>query len=87
MRISSRLLIVIGIVLALAGSRFAPLAARGAAGPADLDALLAPVALYPDQLLAQMLLCAGNPAMVGTLSNIMSIWPEMMSARAPVEPL
>jgi hypothetical protein len=27
------------------------------------------------------------PAMVGTLSNIMSIWPDTMSARAPVEPL
>ena len=28
----------------------------------ELDRLLAPVALYPDQLLAQMLLCAANPA-------------------------
>ena len=27
----------------------------------ELDRLLAPVALYPDQLLAQMLLCAANP--------------------------
>jgi hypothetical protein len=26
-------------------------------------------------------------AIVGTLSNIMSIWPDRMSARAPVEPL
>ena len=30
----------------------------------DLDRLLAPVALYPDSLLAQMLLCAGDPAQV-----------------------
>ena len=28
---------------------------------ADLDSLLAPVALYPDQLLAQMFLCAADP--------------------------
>jgi hypothetical protein len=40
-----------------------------AGAPADLDALLAPVALYPDQLLAQMLLCAANPGMVGALSE------------------
>jgi hypothetical protein len=45
------------------------LSADGAAAPEtspatadELDRLLAPVALYPDQLLAQMLLCAGNPA-------------------------
>jgi hypothetical protein len=35
--------------------------------PADLDRLLAPVALYPDQLLAQMLLCATDPAGVKAL--------------------
>ena len=32
----------------------------GELDPAYLDKLLAPVALYPDQLLAQMLLCSGN---------------------------
>jgi hypothetical protein len=36
--------------------------------PAYLDELLAPVALYPDQLLAQMLLCSGNARKVGELS-------------------
>ena len=35
--------------------------------PADLDSLLAPVALYPDQLLAQMLLSAAEPAKVVAL--------------------
>ena len=35
--------------------------------PADLDGLLAPVALYPDQLLAQMLLSAAEPAKVVAL--------------------
>ena len=53
-------------------------AARGRGGPpqsaaaraqtgqqlSSLDQLLAPIALYPDQLLAQMLLCAGDPAKV-----------------------
>jgi hypothetical protein len=40
----------------------------GALDPAYLDKLLAPVALYPDQLLAQMLLCSGNSRKVGELS-------------------
>ena len=43
-------------------------AAAKAATPADLDSLLAPIALYPDQLLAQMLLCAGEPAKIAELS-------------------
>jgi hypothetical protein len=34
---------------------------------ADLDRLVAPIALYPDQLLAQMLLCAQNPTKVAAL--------------------
>jgi hypothetical protein len=37
--------------------------------PADLDRLLAPVALYPDALLGQLLLAAGNPGKVGALSE------------------
>ncbi len=48
-------------------------AAASAAKPATtgdaLDRLLAPIALYPDQLLAQMLLCATNPGKVATLSE------------------
>ena len=36
---------------------------------ADLDRLLAPVALYPDQLLAQILLCASEPQKVTELSK------------------
>jgi hypothetical protein len=42
--------------------------AGGALAPDYLDKLLAPVALYPDQLLAQMLLCAGDARKVGELS-------------------
>jgi hypothetical protein len=41
-------------------------AAAAAAG--SLDQLLAPIALYPDQLLAQILMCAGNPAKVADWS-------------------
>jgi hypothetical protein len=37
--------------------------------PAELDALLAPVALYPDQLLAHVLLCAADPTAVTRLSD------------------
>jgi hypothetical protein len=37
--------------------------------PAALDKLLAPVALYPDQLLTQMLLCTSNPPKVQELSG------------------
>lgn len=40
--------------------------------PADLDRLLAPIALYPDQLLAQMFLCATKPAKVGALHEWMA---------------
>src|SRR5688572_8111193 len=43
--------------------------------PAYLDKLLAPVALYPDQLLAQMLLSSGNARKVGELSA----WLKQMS--------
>jgi hypothetical protein len=35
----------------------------------ELDRLLAPIALYPDALLAQMLLCAGDPPKVTALSQ------------------
>ena len=38
--------------------------ASQAAPMTDLDRLVAPVALYPDQLLAQMLLCASDPPKV-----------------------
>jgi hypothetical protein len=43
--------------------------AGGALAPDYLDELLAPVALYPDQLLAQILLCSGNSSKVAELNN------------------
>jgi hypothetical protein len=44
-------------------------AAKPAPSAAELDGLLAPIALYPDPLLAQMLLCASNPGKVATLGE------------------
>ncbi len=46
-----------------------PSSERTAQPPGDIDSLLAPIALYPDQLLAQMLLCAGDPASVRKLND------------------
>jgi hypothetical protein len=46
-----------------------PAAAASKLAAADLDRLLAPVALYPDALLGQMLLCAANPATIGALDE------------------
>ena len=43
--------------------------AKPAPTPEELDQLLAPIALYPDQLLAQMLLSATNPGKVGALGE------------------
>jgi hypothetical protein len=40
-----------------------------AAQPHDIDSLVAPIALYPDQLLAQILVCAGDPASVTKLNG------------------
>jgi hypothetical protein len=43
--------------------------AKTALTPDALDRLLAPIALYPDQLLGQMLLCASNPGKVAALQE------------------
>ena len=65
------LVIAVTVALVLAGSG-RPVRAGAAffpqeVYPADLDRLLAPVALYPDQLLAQILLSATSPASVTAL--------------------
>jgi hypothetical protein len=51
--------------------------APAALSAADLDRLLAPIALYPDQLLAQMFLCATKPAKVGALYEWMAANPSL----------
>ena len=48
---------------------FTAQATKAAPSAAELDRLLAPIALYPDQLLAQMLMCAANPSKVAALSE------------------
>jgi hypothetical protein len=45
-----------------------PAAKPAAVSAEELDRLLAPIALYPDQLLAQILMCAGDPAKVVELN-------------------
>jgi hypothetical protein len=69
------LLLVVGAALGLAGSG-EPLHARVVNSsqellPADLDRILAPVALYPDQLLAQMLLSATDPDRLKALDDFL----------------
>jgi len=63
-----RLAVTLILALALADPR-ADFSAGAAPTPAELDSLFAPIALYPDQLLAEMLLCAGNPGRVATMSE------------------
>src|SRR5262245_12569384 len=46
-----------------------PSPAPQTATPTSLDGLLAPIALYPDQLLAQMLISAGDPEGVRRLND------------------
>jgi hypothetical protein len=45
--------------------------------PDELDRLLAPIALYPDTLLAQMLLCSTKPAKVAALLDWMAANPTL----------
>jgi hypothetical protein len=42
-----------------------------------LDQLLAPIALYPDALLSQVLLCAANPGKLGALSEWLQSQPTL----------
>ncbi len=44
---------------------------------ADLDKLLAPIALYPDSLLAQMLMCASDPSGVTALDKFLKNHPTL----------
>jgi hypothetical protein len=61
----TRVLFLAAALVAAAGSG----ASMQTASATDLDTLLAPVALYPDQLLGPMLICAGNPGKVAALSE------------------
>jgi hypothetical protein len=66
----------VGLVLACAPASSPPCAAAvqlGAPASATIDKLLAPIALYPDPLLAQMLLSASSPATIGALHEWMQV--------------
>ena len=45
--------------------------------PSDIDSLVAPIALYPDQLLAQILMCAGDPDSVRNLDSFLKANPKL----------
>ena len=61
------LLVLAGAIPARESGAAAP--APAAQTPNDIDSLVAPIALYPDQLLAQILVCAGDPASVTKLNG------------------
>lgn len=72
------LVLALSLIVNLAGEATAyaaaapqsqPPAAKPALTEKQLDELLAPIALYPDALLAQMLMCAGSPYQVKELNE------------------
>lgn len=69
-------LVVIGLLIGPPGSgasHASVLAGQTRPPTSGIDALVAPIALYPDQLLAQILLCAGNPTKVGALDEWLKV--------------
>jgi Protein of unknown function (DUF3300) len=54
------------------GQKAAAAPAKAAPSAETLDRLLAPIALYPDQLLAQILLCAASPGKLAALNEWMA---------------
>jgi DUF2950 family protein/uncharacterized protein DUF3300 len=62
-------------------SQHAAAAAKPATSPEAFDKLLAPIALYPDQLLAQTLLCAAGPGEIGALQRSRAIRVKNRNAR------
>src|SRR3954471_18271130 len=48
--------------------------------PTDVDGLLGPIALYPDALLAQILMCATDPASVKKLDEWLAVNPSLKAS-------
>jgi hypothetical protein len=74
----SALVVLVGVGLYVrprlavqAGPQTGQASSATALTPDALDRLLAPIALYPDQLLAQMLMCAGDPGGVKALDQFL----------------
>ena len=66
-------------IMSAASQATSPASAKATKPPPNaeaLDRLLAPIALYPDQLLAQMLLCASNPGKVAALNEWLASHPN-----------
>src|SRR5687768_8359511 len=91
---TSTILAIVALVL-LAGARNADAQAQKAAGapaapappaqpvaPETLDKLLAPIALYPDALITQILPCSANPAQVKELSAWLKASPDLKATPA-----
>jgi hypothetical protein len=64
-----RVIAAILFSIALAALRVVFITGAAPPSPAQLDTLLAPVALYPDPLLGEMLVSAAKPAMIGALAE------------------
>ncbi len=77
MRRSVFVLATIVLACAIQGGAKSAAASQAPASAEVLDRLLAPVALYPDQLLAQILLCAADPARVGALNEWLAGVPTL----------
>jgi hypothetical protein len=60
-----------------AATQTRPAAGTSSLSPAELDRLLAPIALYPDALLGQILLCATKPSTVGALAEWLASQPTL----------
>src|SRR3954470_5498627 len=60
-----KIAVALGLLLTLTPAN--ALRVDAAATPAELDKLLAPIALYPDQLLAHMLITSANPGRIAAL--------------------
>jgi hypothetical protein len=59
-------------LLVLVGCETGPLGASATEQQSEVDRLLAPIALYPDQLIAQMLLCASDPKKIAELDTFLA---------------
>ena len=55
----------------------APMPGQAAPSASDLDALTAPIALYPDSLIAQVLLCAQSPYQVKQVNGWLQANPDL----------
>jgi hypothetical protein len=84
-------IVALALLLLLAGAPVGHAQAGSAAAaappakpdaPAALDKLLAPIALYPDALVSQVLTCAGNPAQVKEVSAWLKASPDLKGTAA-----